>query len=195
MHRREFLRTGAGAAVAGSAALTLTPAAIAGENNGRTRFASAVLANYTADDHRRRLENIGVCERAIRSCMRKHPVTNYLPGQCCYNLGEYPCRKPWDPDDWDEQELDRLHEHGIGLIQVHEEWNDSQRLFGGDKLSPLNPEGFRRFVGMVHRRGMKLLAYVSSGHFQRSDPDFRPEWAALPRDLAALPGEPRRSAQ
>jgi len=99
--------------------------------------------------------------------------------------GRIPCRKPWDPDDWDEQELDRLREHGIRLIQVHEEWNDSQRLFGGNKLAPLNPAGFRRFVEMVHRRDMKLLVYVSSGYFQRSDPDFRPEWAIGP-DLVEI---------
>ena len=35
-------------------------------------------------------------------------MIDYLPAQCCYNLGEYPCLKPWDPDEWDERELDRL---------------------------------------------------------------------------------------
>jgi hypothetical protein len=138
--------------------------------------APPVLAEYADSDHRKRLLNIGVCQRAIRTCLRKHLITSYLPGQCCYNLGEYPCRKPWDPDEWDEQELDRLRDHGIRLIHVHEEWSDSQRLFGGHKLAPLNPAGFRRFVDMVHRRGMKLIVYASSGYFEQSDPDFRPEW-------------------
>jgi hypothetical protein len=59
---------------------------------------------------------------------------------------------------------------------VHEEWTDSQRLFGSHKLAPLNPAGLRRFVDMVHNRGMKLIVYVSSGYFERNDPDFRPEW-------------------
>ena len=95
--------------------------------------------------------------------------------------GRIPRLKPWDPDDWDEQELDRLRDHGIRLIQVHEEWNDSQRLFGGHKLTAVNPAGLRRFVEMVHRRGMKLIVYVSSGYFDRNDPDFRPEWATPPR--------------
>ena len=66
----------------------------------------AVLASYTGEDHRRRLENIALAERGVRNCLRKHLITDYLPGQCVYNLGEYPCRKPWDPDDWDERELD-----------------------------------------------------------------------------------------
>ena len=106
-------------------------------------------------------------------------VTSYLPGQCCYNLGEYPCRKPWDPGEYDEQELDRLKDHGIQLIQVFDDWNDSLRLFGGDKYTALNPAGFRRFVDMVHRRGMKLLAYTSTGFLQWTDPDFRQEWSPV----------------
>lgn len=30
---------------------------------------------------------------------------------------------------------------------------------------------------MVHRRGMKLIVYASTGYFERTDPDFRREWA------------------
>jgi len=151
----------------------------------RTIAATAVLPTYTDADHRRRLESIARCESNVRSCLRKHLITDYLPGQCCYNLGEYPCRKPWNPDDWDERELDALRDHGIQIIQVHEEWNDSQRLFQGDKFTPVNPDGFRRFVEMVHKRGMKLIVYVSSGFFERRDPDFRDEWAR-PQDLVEI---------
>ena len=137
----------------------------------------AVLSAYAADGHRRRLRNIARCERGIRTCMRKHLVTSYLPGQCCYNLSEYPCPPPWKPDERDERELDRLRDHGIQLIQLHEDWNDSQRLFGADKFTPIDPAALRRFVDMVHTRGMKLIVYMSSGFFQRTDPDFREEWA------------------
>jgi hypothetical protein len=38
---------------------------------------------------------------------------------------------------------------------------------------------------MVHRRGMKLLVYVSSGYFPRTDPDFRPEWG-IGQDLVEI---------
>ncbi|MFH1921811.1 MAG: hypothetical protein ABIP48_18250 [Planctomycetota bacterium] len=177
MHRREFLKVSAAAATGGtivsqgSRSIAATAAAQPMENT-----TPAVLGSYTAAEHRRRLENIRLAEQAIRTCLRKHQITSYLPGQCCYNLGEYPCRKPWDPDDWDEQELDRLDGHGIRLIHVHEEWSDSQRLFGSHKLDALNPAGFHRFVDMVHRRGMKLIVYASSGYFEKNDPDFRPEW-------------------
>ncbi len=148
----------------------------------RSDFATAgdspeILKSYTAEDHRRRLENIDFCRRGIRSCLRKHLVTNYLPGQCAYNLCEYPGRERWTPGEYDEQELDRLKESGIRLIQVMDEWNDQLGLFGGHKLDALNPEGFRRFVGMVHQRGMKILAYASSGYFTRTDPHYREAWS------------------
>ncbi|MDY0168912.1 MAG: hypothetical protein RBS80_20370 [Thermoguttaceae bacterium] len=178
MDRRHFLTAIAGASATGTMLGTAADAAaVSPAAAGEPGASSAVLAGYTAEDHRRRLQNIGVGEQAIRSCLRKHLVTSYMPGQCCYNLGEYPARQIWNPDDWDERELDALYDHGIRLIQVHEEWNDSQRLFGGHKFSAANPAGFRRFVDMVHRRGMKVIVYVSSGYFDRKDPDFREEWA------------------
>jgi hypothetical protein len=185
-NRRTFLRQGL---TAGAAGWTLTNTPVAKASPAPTqpaaavpRVAPAVLSEYTAQTHRRRLENIRTCEQSIRNCLRKHLVTDYLPGQCSYNLGEYPALKPWNPDDWDETELDRLRNDGVQLIQIHEEWNDPLRLFGQDKLSPVNPAGFHRFVDMVHRRGMKLIAYASTGFFMRPDKDFRPEWAG-PDDL------------
>ncbi|MBN2310143.1 MAG: hypothetical protein JXR94_14310, partial [Candidatus Hydrogenedentes bacterium] len=137
----------------------------------------SVLRDYGEDDHRRRLENIRLCTQHIRTCMRKHLIADYLPAQCCYNLGEYPCRTPYDPDEYDEQELDRLKEHGIQVLQVFDDWNDSLRLFGGDKYTAVNPAGYRRFIDMAHRRGMKVLTYTSTCFLQRTDPDFRQEWS------------------
>jgi hypothetical protein len=175
MQRRDFLRAGAQAAVAGVAGSAVVHAGPTAST--ATQAVPTVWKSFTADDHRRRLKNIGIYEREIRTCMRKHLVTSYLPGQCCYNLGEYPCRKPWDPGEYDERELDRLREHGIQLIQVFDDWSDSLRLFGGDKYTALNPDGFRRFIQMVHRRGMKMLTYTSTAFLQWTDPDFRPEWS------------------
>jgi hypothetical protein len=184
MNRRCFLKAGAQATVLGAVASTHPATAVAASARTRTA-ASPVLASYTGEDHRRRLQNIALAERSVRGCMRKHLITDYLAGHCVYNLGEYPCRKPWNPDKWDEQELDRLHAHGIRLIQVHEEWNDMLRRHGGDKYSPVNPAGFRRFVDMVHRRGMKVIVYISTGFFERTDPDFREEWARQ-KDLVEI---------
>lgn len=179
-----------GAAIADSARSTASAA--------DASRAPAILVDYTAEDHRRRFRNIGICTQGIRRCMRKHLITDYLPAQCVYNMGEYPSRARWEPDARDEQELDRLKEHGIQLIHVMDEWNDRYGLFGGNKLTAVNPEGFRRFVGMVHRRGMKILAYASSGYFAGHDPDYRQEWTRpgdaiggwwdLPRCSPASPG-------
>jgi hypothetical protein len=188
MDRRGFLKAGIGVTVAGAAAssagLSAAEAAHAAEASPTVEGAkpapgpaAAILSSFSAADHRRRLENIARCEQGIRRCLGRHLVTDYLPGQSCYNLGEYPGRKPYEPGEEDERELDRLRDHGIRLIQVFDDWNDSLRLFGGDKYTAVNPAGFRRFVEMVHRRGMKLLAYASTCFLQRTDPDFRPEWA------------------
>ena len=178
MKRRTFLKVSGGTALAEATSVASLGSIVRAElAETSTKDTPAIVSIYKADDHRQRLENIAICERGIHKCLRRHLITNYTAGQCCYNLGEYPCRKVWDPDDWDERELDRLKQHGISLVQVHEEWSDSQRLFGADKFSPLNPAGFRRFVEMVHRRGMKLIVYASSGFFDRRDRDFRKEWA------------------
>jgi len=87
------LEATAGVTVSGALLKLPETRAAAPSASGGKATAPAVLAEYTADDHRRRLRNIGVCNQAIRSCMRKHLVNSYLPGQCCYNLGEYPANK------------------------------------------------------------------------------------------------------
>jgi len=214
MDRREFFRTGAKAAatsaLAGAAAAIPAQSGLAADSKTptsktpatKTRATdsgrSVVMKDFSADDHRRRLQNIGICTRKIRKCMKKHLITDYLPAQCVYNLGEYPSREPWAPGEYDEQELDRLKEHGIQLIQVMDEWNDRYGLFGGNKLTAVNPEGFRRFVAMVHKRGIKIIAYASTGYFAGQDPDYRKQWTRpgdvlggwwdLPRCSPASPG-------
>ena len=182
MQRRGFLKLGTQAIAAGSIASGSDRAASAAtdpvdEGPSTAGHLPSLLRDYALEDHRRRLENIGRCTQTIRACMRKHLITDYLPAQCCYNLGEYPCRKPWDPGEYDEQELDRLKDHGIQVLQVFDDWNDSLRLFGGDKYTAVNPAGYRRFIDMAHRRGMKVLTYTSTCFLQRTDPDFRQAWS------------------
>lgn len=202
MDRREFFKAGVAAAAVGAASSRCIRSSRAADATAAgvadVAGTPAVLREFTDDDHRRRLRNIGICTQRIRTCMRKHLITNYLPAQCVYNMGEYPSREPWEPAECDEQELDRLKEHGIQLIHVMDEWNDRYGLFGNNKLTAVNPEGFRRFVSMVHQRGMKILAYASSGYFAGQDPDYRKEWTRpgdaltgwwdLPRCSPASPG-------
>ncbi len=202
MDRRSFLKTGAQVATTGAlasaAASTPSQSARAADAPAGDCGTSVLMKDFSAEDHRRRLQNIGICTGKIRKCMKKHLIADYLPAQCVYNLGEYPSREPWAPNEYDEQELDRLKDHGIQLIQVMDEWNDRYGLFGGNKLTAINPEGFRRFVGMVHERRIKILAYASTGYFAGHDPDYRKEWTRpgdalhgwwdLPRCSPASPG-------
>ena len=181
MKRRDFLKAGVCGSAAGlvgagtfaSASGSLPGPALSLCSTGTP----AILKSYTAADHRRRLESIRFCREGIRTCMRRHLITNYLPAQATYNLGEYPSKTRWELTDYDAQELDRLRDHGIQIIQVFDDWNDSIRLFGGDKYSAVNPADFRKFIELAHARGLKVLPYVSTGFIQRTDPDFRPEWS------------------
>ena len=174
MKRRQFLK----AAVAGStAALPLSGEAVAAERDSVHALRPSLLRDYTAEDHRRRLMSIAHCTKSIRSCMKKHLITDYWPAQSCYNLGEYPARTPWNPGEEDEAELDRLKEHGIQVLQVFDDWNDSLRLFGGDKYTAVNPKGYHRFIEMAHRRGMKVLTYTSPCFIERAHPDFQQAWS------------------
>src|SRR5580765_4922858 len=99
MNRREFLKTGASVAVGATASAGCAgTSAQAPSHDSVSRVTPGVLNDYSSEDHRRRLMNVALARGSIRSCMRKHLVTDYLPGQCVYNLGEYPARKIWDPD-------------------------------------------------------------------------------------------------
>jgi hypothetical protein len=170
MPRRDFLKTSAAVAV-------LSCSARAFGQTAKPRASSSSVLDACAGEHAQRLRYLAECEHRIRQCLRKRSVFDYLPGQVFYNLGEYPCRKPWDPDDWDEEQLQEYSRAGVELVQVHMEWADPQRLFGADMLSPLNEKGFRRFVDMCHRHGLKIIPYISTGYFPSTDPNFRPEWA------------------
>ena len=146
MTRRTILKT------SGFAALGATTSAVMAEPpTPGSSGAAPIMQTFSAADHRRRLLNLQSSELAIRGCMKKHLITSYIPGQVSYNLGEYPSRKPYDPDEYDERELDRLRDGGIRLIQIMEDWNDMLRLFGGTKFTAVNPKGLRRFIDMAHR--------------------------------------------
>jgi len=141
---------------------------------------------FSYELQRARLVNIAFAEQHIRAMLRKHLITDYLPGQVTYNYGEYPCITPYEPGEQDDTLLSEYAAAGVELIQLHEEWNDAERLFGGDKFTPVNPAGLRRFIDMAHSHGLKVLLYGSTGFFERRDPDFRPEWAREGNDLVEL---------
>ena len=129
----------------------------------------------TPELHARRLHNFA----DINAALGGHPchfVSDYLPGQVVYNLSEYPVPTPLAPTAYDEELLRSFADAGVGLIQIHEDFNDSQRVLGADKFSSYDPEGLQRFVDLVHSLGMKIIPYISSGYFDIRDPDFDERW-------------------
>ncbi|MBQ9784248.1 MAG: hypothetical protein IJW29_01985 [Clostridia bacterium] len=130
------------------------------------------MKQLTLAEHRARIENIRFADTRVRKCLRREHVRNYIPGQVIYNLGEYPAKFSIRPTEYDYNLIKSLSERGVGLIQLHEEWNDSQRLLGADKFTSHDPEGLREFIKLCHDFGIKVLPYVSSGFFDWRDPDF-----------------------
>ena len=67
MHRRDFFRTGAQAAAIGAAASMPACSSFACVAQSSADSAPSVLKDYSAEDHRRRLQNIGICTRESKS--------------------------------------------------------------------------------------------------------------------------------
>lgn len=160
MNRRTFLAAGAGIPALRARAAAAPPAS-----------GKAALAAYTEADHRRRLENIRICEQGVRKCVRKHLVTNYIPGHAVCNT-----QNPnWEPDERDDKALSDLRRARIGIIQPWSNWAGTS--WGRNHMAAQNPPGFRRFVELAHKHGLKVLPYTSTNFFERTDPAFRPDWA------------------
>lgn len=171
MNRRHFLKQSVmGGFLSGGSV-------VAGQNADKSSpkvppsSASMILTTYSHQDHRYRLANIRICEQGIFKCLRRHLITNYIPGHAVYEVQN----KNWEPDDRDEQTLSRFRDAGIGLIQPWSGWADT--AWGKNHLVATNPSGFRRFVELVHKLGMKVIPYTSTQFFERTDANFRQEWA------------------
>ena len=132
--------------------------------------------NKTVQEQRARIHNINRAEQGNHRYHRRIRIQDYLSGQAIYGLGDYPARVDAAPTDYDRALIKKLRECGVDLIQVHEEWNDACRLYGGDKFNAVNKEGMKEFIRLCHDNGIKIIAYVSSGYFQHGDPDDRPEF-------------------
>jgi hypothetical protein len=146
------------------------------------------LTSYSRDDHRRRLLAIERTERDVGACGRRHLILDYLPGQASYQIGDYPSLTPYEVDEYDVTELERLAAAGVELIQIMEDWNDLLGLHGADKFTSPNPEGLRRFIDAAHQVGIRVLLYVSTGYMQAGDPALDLDWTreSVPEQVQAL---------
>lgn len=126
----------------------------------------------TLDQYKARFDALGFANKKVKSCARREHIRDYIPGQVIYNLGEYPERFSIRPTEYDYNVIQTLSKNGVGLIQLHEEWNDAQRFLGADKYTSHDPEGLREFIKLCHGFGIKVLPYISTGFFDWRDPDF-----------------------
>ena len=83
------------------------------------------MKQLTLEQHRARLDNLRRAHREVRSFTRDLRIRDYLPGQIIYYLGDYPAPMSIAPTEYDYNLLKSYAEHGVGMIQVHEEWNDT----------------------------------------------------------------------
>jgi len=131
-----------------------------------------------------RIDNIRNAERTNKQYCRRIRIHDYLAGQAIYNLGDYPAKISAAPTDYDRKLIRELAERGVQLIQVHEDWNDAARYYGADKFNAPDKQGMKDFVALCHSYGIKVIAYVSSGYFQETDPDFCEDFTATDETLA-----------
>lgn len=129
--------------------------------------------NFSFEAQQARIQNIKFAEENVFSCARKTRIRNYMPGQVTYSLGDYPSKISAMPTEYDYNLLKSLSERGVEMIQLHEEWNDSMRLYGADKYSTPDPEGLHKFVDLCHKNGIKVIPYISSGYVSGTDPNYR----------------------
>lgn len=130
------------------------------------------MKEITLEKQRKRLENINYAANAVKRCQRRTRIHDYLPGQVTYNLGPYPAKFSIEPTEYDYNLIKSFAESGVGLIQIHEEWNDYIRRFGADKYSSHDKEGMKNFIKLCHDFGIKILPYMSTSYFEVNDPDF-----------------------
>ena len=134
------------------------------------------------ETEKRKQENLLFAERVVGECKRRFTIQDYIPGQVIYNLGEYPAAFSIRPTEYDYELIRSLSSHGVGLIQIHEEWNDSMRRLGADKFSSHDPAGLREFISLCHNFGIKVIPYISTGFFDSRDPDFTEEFCPRWKD-------------
>lgn len=110
-----------------------------------------------------------LAERSLR-------IRNYEPFHIRYQFGHYPTRKPYEPGEKDWELLDRYASWGGGVIHLWY-WNEWGGLFGKSPFEALNEEGVQLFVKEAHKRGLKVIPYVSPGFLDINNVIHNPEWS------------------
>ncbi|MBE6637763.1 MAG: hypothetical protein E7618_08195 [Ruminococcaceae bacterium] len=126
----------------------------------------------TLEEHRARIENLREVRKNIKTHTRELRIHNYLPGQIIYYLGDYPAKMSITPTEYDFNLLKSYAEHGVDMIQVHEEWNDTIERYGSDKYRSCDHEGMLKFVDLCHYFGIKIIPYCSSSYIHEGSKHY-----------------------
>ena len=122
------------------------------------------MKKLTLEQHRMRISNLRQVREKTARFTREMRINNYLPGQVIYYLGDYPAVNSIKPTEYDFNLLKSFSEKGVGLIQVHEEWNDTIEKYGADKWHSYDPEGMKEFIDLCHNFGIKIIPYCSASY-------------------------------
>lgn len=133
----------------------------------------------TATDQYKRIINLNEAEQKASNYHKKLRIRDYKPGQVIYHLGDYPHPFKIEPTEYDEKLIKQYHDRGYELIQLHTDWADSHRLYGGTKYTSHDPKGLQKFVDLCHEHDIKILPYLSSTFIGAEDPDFKEEFTRM----------------
>lgn len=125
------------------------------------------------EQHQARIRNLRDVRKSVHTLTRELRIHNYLPGQIIYYLGDYPAKMQIQPTEYDYNLLKSYAEHGVDMIQVHEEWNDSIEKYGSDKWHSNDHEGMRAFVQICHEFGIKIIPYCSASYIHEGSRYFQ----------------------
>ena len=86
MNRRNFVKQSAQGALLSGSTMIFGRETNHSDQTLPNPTGKAVLTSYTPQQHGRRLSNIRICEQGVHKCLRKHLITNYIPGQALYDV-------------------------------------------------------------------------------------------------------------
>ncbi|MCK5805133.1 MAG: hypothetical protein KAI66_20035 [Lentisphaeria bacterium] len=114
----------------------------------------------------------GIAEASLS----RHRIIDYEPCHVRYQFGHYPTRTPYEPTEEDWNLLEQYAQWGGGIVHLWY-WNEWCGVFGKGVFDAINPQGLKRFLDEAHRRGLKVISYVSPGYMDVSNIDHRSEWS------------------
>lgn len=133
----------------------------------------------SVEEHQERINNLRYARENVIDYLREIKTRDYIPGQVIYHLRDAPAYASLAPSDYDVALLTDLASRGYQWIQLHMDWADTVRRWGGDSYHTIDEEGLHKFVRLCHDLGLKVIPYCSSSYFSIDSPDFREDFSRM----------------